>query len=373
MLLDIGIPCFNDSSYLLKCLESIDKQFVNNYDDIIVWVVDDDSLYSEEYRKVISQFTNFKIHLITMLKNSGPGNCRNEVIKQGSADWITFVDDDDYFIDNPLQYSDAFKTNAQIIRSCVDCEDGRPHVGPKDTFNCVFGSIFNRKFLKDNNLMFLPNLGIIGTEDSIFLLLATACASAIHIIPSFITHVKRKTSQYTLVSTASGEGYAISLIPLCNICEIATYKSSIKNLQIIWDALEDLFITLKNNLNNDTMINEELRNYYLILLYLLFFKTVREFFPTSESIKPYIKGTSLLPELYCAYHFCELESDVLYYQYHDNEYVNLHNLMQPLSQERVFLSLHFPSVYQGIIKYSCTDMVKRGRKEKGLPEKYWNF
>ena len=48
MKLDIGIPCFNKGEYLKRCLKSIDNVFVNNYKDIKVWVINDDSPYAEE-------------------------------------------------------------------------------------------------------------------------------------------------------------------------------------------------------------------------------------------------------------------------------------------------------------------------------------
>ena len=49
MILDIGIPCFNDSKYLQRCLTSIKDYFYNNYNNICVWVIDDDSMYSDAY------------------------------------------------------------------------------------------------------------------------------------------------------------------------------------------------------------------------------------------------------------------------------------------------------------------------------------
>ena len=53
MILDIGIPCFNDGKYLNQCLKSIDECFAENYNDIKVWVIDDESPYGEDYKKII--------------------------------------------------------------------------------------------------------------------------------------------------------------------------------------------------------------------------------------------------------------------------------------------------------------------------------
>lgn len=376
MLLDIGIPCFNDSKYLKKCLDSIDEQFVDNYKDIEVWIISDDSPYYEDYKNLIGQYINFNINLIQMDKNSGPGPCRNKVIYKGKADWITWIDDDDIFISNPLKHIDIFNKNPDIIRSNVYEDGNKIHVGSDDVLNCAFGSIFNRKFLQDNQFEFPPMLGVVGTEDSIFLLLTNASASSIVPIPSFVFYTRRANSQYTLNSISCVENYAISLLPMCNLYYITKYKKSIKNYQMLWENIEKQFFILiklyKEYLSED---NTDILNEYLLYLHMLLFKTIRGFFPESKDIKPYIKDTKLLPHIYYAYHFCYEGEDgeTIYCQFNKNKFINTDNFLKTLSTPNAFTYLHFPSLYYGLIKYPCSDMVKRGRKEKGYPEKYWNF
>lgn len=370
MLLDIGIPCFNDSKYLKRCLESIDKNFINNYKDIIVWVIDDDSPFGEDYKNLIKNFTNFEIKYVHMEKNSGPGNCRNEVIRRGSADWITWVDDDDIFINNPI----IFSQDSDIVRSDVYTQTGKIHVKADSTNNCVFGTLYNRKFLLKNHFIFFPELGIAGTEDSIFLTLTSASQSSTHIIPSFIEHTVRESSQYTLKTENDIDDFSISLLPMCNLCYATRYRGSIKDFQLIWNEIEAQFTYLLD-LYINSYAQHSVREYFLLNLHMLLFKTIRGFFPNKEDIKPCIKkGTKLLPQIYYAYNYCyEDDEDTISCHFKFDKHINKDNFLSILTTPCFFTSLHFPSFYQGLIKHPCIGMVKRGRKEKGYPEKYWNF
>lgn len=116
---------------------------------------------------------------------------------------------------------------------------------------------------------------------------------------------------------------------------------------------------------------------YMQMLYLVFYKLIRELFPNSKNIKPYLQNNEhkdfLLPHLFYAYHFCEEENDTLYCHPEPNAFINSSNYLSSLSRLGTYASLHFPSFYKGLIKYCGLPFIKCNRKQKGLPEKYWNF
>lgn len=142
-------------------------------------------MYGDEYQEIITNFNHhFTIQYIKMKKNSGPGPCRNIVIQQGVGDWITFIDDDDIFCANPLKNIHQ----CDMLRSIVYDNEGHYSVSEKTVFGCVFGILFNREFLNKTNLLFSFDLGIVGTEDSVFLLISSSCAEQVIQIPSFILH-----------------------------------------------------------------------------------------------------------------------------------------------------------------------------------------
>lgn len=239
MILDIGIPCFNEASHLKQCLQNIDLHFKDNYQDIKVWIIDDDSMYSDDYQEVITQFNHhFIIQYVKMEKNSGPGPCRNVVIEQGKAPWVTFIDDDDIVIDNPLKYFESIKNNTDLIKSIVTNDKGKECSQLNSFWTGCWGVIFNRNYLLERNLKFLEQLGIVGTEDSVFLMLTMACTNNIQYINSFIIHQERDSSQYHLNSSSLIMHYGLSLLFLCNICaSLIQYKNYIQDFTIVWKAL----------------------------------------------------------------------------------------------------------------------------------------
>ena len=182
-ILDIGIPCFNKGEYLKRCLESIDKHFVNNYLDIKVWIIDDDSPYKDEYDGIISNFNNFEIKLFHMKENSGPGHCRNKVIELGNAPWITFIDDDEIFINNPIEELDD---SYNIIRSDVYSDNGKILSHKTSNYTCALGVVFDRKFLNKHNLCFPKHINWVGTEDSALILLTSVITKNVKYINPFI-------------------------------------------------------------------------------------------------------------------------------------------------------------------------------------------
>ena len=101
-LLTIIIPAYNAKKTLLRCIKSLTTQKRNLIEIIIV---DDNSqdgsnsLYIK-YKKI---FKKEEIKIINLKKNQGPGYCRNVGIKNSTGKYITFLDSDDYYINNGLE------------------------------------------------------------------------------------------------------------------------------------------------------------------------------------------------------------------------------------------------------------------------------
>jgi glycosyltransferase involved in cell wall biosynthesis len=109
-LVTIGVALYNHEKYILKCLESIVKQ---SYKDIEIIVIDDgstdnsfqiakDYLDNQDYNK------NYKI--ITR-PNKGMCNTLNEIAKQSSGKYISFIGSDDYWMLNKIKEQVHFLEN----------------------------------------------------------------------------------------------------------------------------------------------------------------------------------------------------------------------------------------------------------------------
>jgi hypothetical protein len=143
-----------------------------------------------------------------MEKNSGPGHCRNLVIEKGTAKWITFIDDDEIFIKNPIE---DLCPEYDIYRSDVIQENKKIQSSKYSKFTCALGVIFKRSFLEINNIHFPKHINFIGTEDSAFILLCSVIDSKVKYIESFVLHIVRENTNYTLFSLDSIEHFTSNI------------------------------------------------------------------------------------------------------------------------------------------------------------------
>lgn len=109
MLLSIIVPSYNVEKYIGKCIKSLLTQEEIKYEIIIVNDGSTDSTlriakeFNKEYDNVV---------LINQ-ENKGLGGARNTGIKNARGKYITFVDSDDYLVDNA--YGIMFKN--------IECQD----------------------------------------------------------------------------------------------------------------------------------------------------------------------------------------------------------------------------------------------------------
>ena len=93
MKVSIIIPVYNSEKYLKQCVDSILRQ---EFQDFEVILVDDESkdsspLICDEYAR-----KDDRVRVIHK-KNGGTADSRNAGLKMASSDYITFMDNDDYW------------------------------------------------------------------------------------------------------------------------------------------------------------------------------------------------------------------------------------------------------------------------------------
>lgn len=96
--LSIIIPMYNESRYIARCLNSLKKQTVKNFEIILIddWSKDNTVDIAQTYQKYFD---------LTILKqkNSWPGKARNRWAKESKWEILVFVDADMYFDKNYLK------------------------------------------------------------------------------------------------------------------------------------------------------------------------------------------------------------------------------------------------------------------------------
>nr|WP_231129448.1 glycosyltransferase [Bifidobacterium choloepi] len=108
-LLSIIVPVYNQERYLPDILVSILNQTFQNFEVI---VVDDGS--TDGSAEIIRHFADMheQFILLSHSTNQGLPTARNSGIDRARGDWITFIDPDDYVVDDYLEHLADFAVEA---------------------------------------------------------------------------------------------------------------------------------------------------------------------------------------------------------------------------------------------------------------------
>ncbi len=187
MKLSIIMPIYNDEKLLLKSIDSVINQ---NIDDFELICINDGS--TDNSLNVLNNYeSKYDFIKIISQENKGPSKTRNKGIEIASGEYIAFLDSDDIFVDeNALNkmYELAIKYDADVVSSNIQFVEQdysikkNPHyeLGDYiqfDEYGCIdskdygipfafYKNIFKREFLIKNEIHF-PNLSV--GEDPVFM------------------------------------------------------------------------------------------------------------------------------------------------------------------------------------------------------------
>ena len=122
--LQVIITSYNNETYIEKCIKSVLNQKTKYKYNIVI--VDDES--TDNSRKIIDQYADYENIKIIYRKNGGCSAARNSGINDIYADYIIFLDSDDYMADNAIDklLDCAYKNNADIVQgSFISVIDGK--------------------------------------------------------------------------------------------------------------------------------------------------------------------------------------------------------------------------------------------------------
>lgn len=219
--ISVIVPVYNVEKYLSRCIDSILSQ---TFTDFELLLVDDGSTdksgeICDEYAKTDARIKVFHT------ENRGVSAARNLGIKEASADWICFVDSDDWVEKKFLSdlYGDGFSQDECIIfqRAFVEYEsspeknrisfpyyidmtlyapfDGKQIIKYKildDVF--IWAKIFNKNIITTHGIWFCENLSI--GEDVAFVHTYLQYVKEIRLQSSYSYHYMKRNI-ITLVNT----------------------------------------------------------------------------------------------------------------------------------------------------------------------------
>ncbi len=113
--LSVLIPTYNRLEYLKKCIECVQRQTFTDFELIVVDNASNDG--TGRYLKQLLK-TEPRLKVVTNQKNMGAAYSRNVAIQTATSDYVTFVDDDDYFeptlFEELLRLKDAHRADIAI-------------------------------------------------------------------------------------------------------------------------------------------------------------------------------------------------------------------------------------------------------------------
>lgn len=209
--ISIIIPCYNSSETIDTCMQSLLSQTIGIHNLEIICVNDastDNTLYK------LSHWENSypdTVVVINCTENGGPGQARNIGIQYASADYIGFIDDDDYC--EPDMYETLYTATTTYQCDLVICKSvrqsnnyqpiDRSHESSqgelivlqndaqrlafleRDINDAVWNKLYRRTMLTDNQIAFPTD---VYYEDILFTCLVKLYCNSVFITEKTLYH-----------------------------------------------------------------------------------------------------------------------------------------------------------------------------------------
>ena len=146
--LSVIVPVYNVEKYLDKCLNSLVRQNVDDYEII---VVNDGT--KDNSQKIIDKYVSEYPNLVKSFikENGGLSDARNYGVKRASGEYITFLDSDDYIEDDTYRnmLDIAYRDNLDLVVSDLEYvwEDESKDAFVKEGINRVSDNDLKNLFL----------------------------------------------------------------------------------------------------------------------------------------------------------------------------------------------------------------------------------
>ena len=116
-LISVIIPTYKRNDFIQRAINSVLNQSYKNLEIIVVDDNDPDSFYRKETEKEIFELQkNHKnIKLIQHHQNMGAPSARNTGIANAKGDYISFLDDDDYWLSNKIEEQLRYINDYDVI------------------------------------------------------------------------------------------------------------------------------------------------------------------------------------------------------------------------------------------------------------------
>lgn len=110
------MPCYNCEKYIDKAIESVKNQTYNQWELLII-----DDLSTDKSLQIVDEYAkgNVNIDVIRLSKNGGAAYARNVGIKRSKGEFIAFLDADDVWTPEKLEYQINYMVTKKRNITCT--------------------------------------------------------------------------------------------------------------------------------------------------------------------------------------------------------------------------------------------------------------
>lgn len=259
------IPIYNCEEYIEQCLDSINEQSLN---EIEIICIDDAS--TDNSLDIINNFSkkDKRIKCITQSKNCGAGPARNRGLELARGNYISFVDSDDFIINNNAYeklYEIATKNHADMVSANMkvyknDKIEKNSFIDDIENISQInsenYGipwyfqrNLYKKQFLEEKNIKF-PDYR--SGEDPVFLAKVLKDANIIYGLP--IEFYMYRSSSHAKINTEEKEiNYIEHFKDVFNILDLPKFQKTVLEYQkIMYNFFNDYtFIFQSKSLNKN--------------------------------------------------------------------------------------------------------------------------
>lgn len=98
LAISVVIAAYNAEKYILKAIDSVLGQTLENFEIIVV-----DDVSTDSTAAIVESVMDPRVHLIKRSENGGGAAARNLAIQQAKGDWVAILDADDWFAPERLE------------------------------------------------------------------------------------------------------------------------------------------------------------------------------------------------------------------------------------------------------------------------------
>lgn len=203
------VPCYNVEKQIIRCIESLEKQYIDDDSNIEFILVNDGS--QDRTLSIIEQFAGRDRRVIVINQdNQGVCLARNNALKIARGEYVFFLDGDDYLTDNAskVMFDLCVGKNTDIaLFGIYQVYENKPDI-PLNYFDCsthiipgcydltaylrsakslpISSKLYRRDFLRDNNILFDEHLKI--GEVYTFFIHSLTLANTISASPDYVMY-----------------------------------------------------------------------------------------------------------------------------------------------------------------------------------------